>query len=181
MSNLEETLISREEIFHGVALHIVKDQIRLPNGNTGVREISIHDGAAAVIPVLSDGRVIMERQYRYAHHRVMLEIPAGKLNTPDEPPLEGAKRELYEETGAVAEKYTYLGSIAPSPALINEVIHIFMAEEITLGDSHLDDGEFLDIEYFTLDQLYDMVMQGEITDAKTQIAILKAREILRNR
>ena len=181
MSNLIEKQLSREEIFHGVALHVVKDKILLPDGSESVREISLHNGAAAVIPILPDGRVIMERQFRYAHGRVMLEIPAGKLNTPDEPPLEGAKRELYEETGAVAEKYTYLGSIAPSPALINEVIHIFMAEEITLGESHLDSGEFLDVEYFTLEKLYDMVMQGEITDAKTQIAILKAREILKNR
>ena len=181
MSNLTEKQISREEIFHGVALHVVKDRILLPDGSESVREISLHNGAAAVIPILPDGRVIMERQFRYAHGRVMLEIPAGKLDTPDEPPLDGAKRELYEETGAVAEKYTYLGSIAPSPALINEVIHIFMAEDITLGDSNLDEGEFLDIEYFTLDQLYEMVMKGEITDAKTQIAILKAREILKNR
>ena len=181
MSKLTEKQISREEIFHGVALHVVRDEILLPDGTKSVREISLHNGAAAVIPILDDGRVIMERQFRYAHGRVMLEIPAGKLDTPNEPPLEGAKRELYEETGAVADKYTYLGSIAPSPALINEVIHIFMAENITLGESHLDKGEFLDVEYFTLDELFDMVMNGEITDAKTQIAILKAREILKNR
>lgn len=181
MSNLTEKQISREEIFQGVALHVVKDRILLPDGSESVREISLHNGAAAVIPVLPDRRVIMEKQFRYAHGRVMLEIPAGKLDTPDEPPLEGAKRELYEETGAVAGKYTYLGSVAPSPALINEVIYIYMAEELCLGESHLDEGEFLDIEYYHLDELYEMVMRGEITDAKTQIAILKAREILNNR
>ena len=104
MSNLTEKQINREEIFHGVALHVVKDRILLPDGSESVREISLHNGAAAVIPILPDGRVIMERQFRYAHGRVMLEIPAGKLNTKDEPPLDGAKRELYEETGAVAEK-----------------------------------------------------------------------------
>ena len=181
MTNLTEKQISREEIFHGVALHVVKDRILLPDGSESVREISLHNGAAAAIPILPDGRVIMERQFRYAHGRVMLEIPAGKLDTPDEPPLDGAKRELLEETGAVAEKYTYLGSIAPSPALINEIIHVFMAEGISFGESHLDEGEFLEVEYYTLDELYDMVMSGEITDAKTQIAILKAREILNNR
>ena len=179
MSNLIEKQISREEIFKGVALHVVKDEILLPDGTKSVREISLHNGAAAVIPILPDGRVIMERQYRYAHGRVMLEIPAGKLDTKDEPPLEGAKRELREETGATAEKYTYLGSIAPSPALIDEVIHVYMAEGISFGKSHLDEGEFLDIEYYTLDELYKMVMSGEITDAKTQIAILKARELKR--
>ena len=179
MSNLIEKQISREEIFKGVALHVVKDEILLPDGKKSVREISLHNGAAAVIPILSDGRVLMERQFRYAHGKVMLEIPAGKLDTPDEPPLEAAKRELLEETGAVAEKYTYLGSIAPSPALIDEVIHVYMAEDLSFGERKLDEGEFLDIEYYTLDELYRMVMKGEITDAKTQIAILKAKELLK--
>ena len=174
MSNLFEKQIKREEIFRGVALHVVKDEILLPDGRRSVREISLHNGAAAVIPILPDGRVIMERQYRYAHGRVMLEIPAGKLDTPDEDPLEAAKRELREETGAIAQKYTFLGKIAPSPALINEVIFVYMAEEISFGESDLDEGEFLEVEYYTLDKLYEMVMSGEITDAKTQIAILKA-------
>lgn len=180
MSNLVEKRLNREEIFRGVALHVVRDEILLPNGKKSVREISLHNGAAAVIPILPDGRVIMERQFRYAHGKVMLEIPAGKLDTSDEPPLEGAKRELREETGAIAEKYTYLGAIAPSPALINEVIHIYMAEGISFGECDLDDGEFLDIEYYTLDELYQMVMNGEITDAKTQIAILKAYQLKRS-
>ena len=181
MSNLIEKQLNREEIFRGVALHVVRDEILLPSGKKSVREISLHNGAAAVIPILPDGRVIMEKQYRYDHGKVMLEIPAGKLDTPDEPPLDAAKRELREETGAVAEKYTFLGSIAPSPALINEVIHVYMAEGISFGERHLDEGEFLDLEYYTLDELYEMVMRGEITDSKTQIAILKAREVLKNR
>ena len=181
MSNLYEKQISREEIFHGVALHVVRDKILLPDGSSSVREISLHNGAAAVLPLLSDGRVIMVRQYRYAHGRVMLEIPAGKLDTADEPHLDAAKRELIEETGAVAETYTYLGSIAPSPALLNEVIHIYMAENISIGESHLDTGEFLDVELFDLEELHRMVMNGEITDSKTQIAILKAYEIIKNR
>jgi ADP-ribose pyrophosphatase len=177
MKHLEEKQISREEIFKGVALHVVKDEILLPNGKRSVREISLHNGAAAVIPILPDGRVVMERQYRYAHGRVMLEIPAGKLDTPDEIPIEAAKRELREETGAVAKKITSLGKIAPSPALINEVIHLFMAEDLSFGESELDEGEFLDIELIHLDTLYEMVMRGEITDSKTQIAILKAKQL----
>jgi ADP-ribose pyrophosphatase len=181
MSNLTEKQIKREEIFHGVALHVVRDEVSLPNGNRSVREICLHDGAVAVIPILDDGRVIMERQYRYAHSRVVLEIPAGKLDSKEEIPLEAAKRELREETGAVAEKITFLGEIASSPALLSEIIYLYMAEGISFGEKHLDEGEFLDVEYFTLDELYDMVMQGEITDAKTQIAILKSREIIKNR
>lgn len=177
MSNLEEKQIKREEIFHGVALHVVKDEVLLPNGNTSVREISLHNGASAVIPVLPDGRVIMERQYRYAHRRVMLEIPAGKLDSADEPPLEAAMRELREETGATAEKLTFLGKIASAPALLDEVIYLYMAEDISFGDRELDDDEFLDLEFIPLDTLYGMVMNGEIEDAKTQIAILKAWQI----
>ena len=181
MSELFEKQISREEIFKGVAMHLVRDKIELPDGTQSVREISLHNGASAVIPILPDGRVIMVRQYRYAHGKVMLEIPAGKLDTPDEPPLEAAKRELLEETGAVANSYIYLGSIAPSPALLNEVIHIYMAEGISIGESHPDTGEFLDVKYYSLEELYNMVMNCEIDDAKTQIAILKAWEIIRNR
>lgn len=179
MSNLEEKQIKREEIFKGVALHVVKDEVLLPNGHRGVREISLHNGASAIIPILSDGRVIMERQFRYAHGRVMLEIPAGKLDTPDEIPLEAAKRELREETGAVAEKITFLGKIAPSPALIDEVIYLYMAEGLSFGERELDQDEFLDLELIHLDRLYKMVMQGEITDGKTQIAILKAKQLWR--
>ena len=179
MKHLEEKQISREEIFSGVALHVVKDEILLPNGKRSVREISLHVGASAIIPILPDGRVVMERQYRYAHQRVMLEIPAGKLDSADEPPIEAAKRELLEETGAVAGKITSLGKIAPSPALINEIIHLFMAEDLTFGERRLDDGEFLDVELIPLETLYTMVMNGEITDSKTQIAILKAKEIFK--
>ena len=174
MSNLEEKQIGREEIFHGVALHVVKDQVLLPNGNTSVREISLHNGASAIIPILPDGRVIMERQYRYAHGKVMLEIPAGKLDSPDEPPLEAAKRELREETGATAEKITFLGKIASCPALLDEIVYLYLAEDISFGKRELDDDEFLDLEFIHLNTLYDMVMNGEIEDGKTQIAILKA-------
>ncbi len=181
MKKLVEKQLSREEIFCGVAMHLVRDRVELADGSESVREISLHVGAAAVIPIMPDGRVIMVRQYRYAHGRVMLEIPAGKLDSADEKPLDAAMRELLEETGAVAEKYTHLGSIAPSPALLSEVIHIYIAEGISVGESRPDTGEFLQIEYYTLDELYSMVMSGEIDDAKTVVAILKAHEILKNR
>ena len=177
MSHLEEKQISREEIFCGVALHVVKDEILLPNGKRSVREISLHNGAAAIIPILPDGRVVMERQYRYAHGQVLLEIPAGKLDTPDESPIAGARRELLEETGITAGKITPLGEIITAPALLNEVVHLFLAEDLTVGKRKLDEGEFLDVEYIPLDDLVNMVMKGEITDAKTQIAILKAARI----
>ena len=181
MNHLEEKFISRKEIFDGKVLHVVCDTIELPNGKEATREICLHNGAVAVIPVLPDGRVIMERQYRYAHGAVMLEIPAGKLDSADEIPLEAAARELREETGALAGKMTYLGELVASPALVSEVIHLYLAEDLTFGERELDEDEFLDVEYIPLSELKEMVMRGEIPDGKTQIAVLKASEILKNR
>lgn len=181
MKHLEEKFVSRKEIFNGHVLNVVCDTIELPNGKEATREICLHNGAVAVIPILPDGRVIMERQYRYAASRVVLEIPAGKLDSPEEIPLEAAKRELREETGALAGKVTYLGRLLTSPALISEVIHLYLAEDLTFGECELDEDEFLEVEYIPLAQLKEMVMRGEISDAKTQIAILKADEILKNR
>ena len=181
MSNLEEKFVSREEIFEGNVMHVVRDVIELPNGKKATREVCLHNGAVAIIPLLPDGRVIMERQYRYPHGRVVLEIPAGKLDSPDEIPLEAAKRELREETGALSGKLTELGKIIPSSAILSEVIHLYLAEDLTFGERDLDEDEFLDVEYIPLSDLKDMVMRGEIADAKTQIAVLKADEILKNR
>ena len=134
----------------------------------------LHIGAVAIIPLLDDGRVVMERQYRYAQEREYLEIPAGKLNTPDEDLLLAAKRELSEETGAVAKEWIYLGEIDTTPALMNEKIHLYLAKDISFAERHLDDDEFLNVELIPLTDLIKMVERGEIMDAKTQIAILKA-------
>ena len=172
--NLIEKQIGREEIYRGVVLNVVKDRVVLPNGDETVREICLHNGAVCVIPILDDGTVLMERQYRYAHGRVFYEIPAGKLDSPDENPLDAAKRELREETGAVAERFTFLGELDTSPALISEKIYMYLAEGLTFGERELDDDEFLDVEREHLASLYGKVMQGEIADAKTQIAVMKA-------
>ena len=173
MRDLTEKQIEREEIFKGHVLHVVKDRVELPDGKPATREVCLHIGAVAVIPVTDDGCVIMERQYRYPHSRVFLEIPAGKLDSRDEIPLEAAKRELREETGAIAEKFTYLGKYIPSPAVLSEVIHLYLAEGLTFGECELDEDEFLEIEKIPLDTLYSMVMKGEIEDGKTQVAILR--------
>ena len=126
---------------------------------------------------LAKSHIIMERQYRYAHGRVFYEIPAGKLDYPGEDPLSAAMRELREETGAVAGKMTFLGELDTSPALLNEKIYMYMAEELSFVDRELDEDEFLDVEYARLSDLVDMVMSGNIKDAKTQIAVLKAAKI----
>ena len=164
MQNLEEKQIEREKIYDGHIVHLVKDKVLLPNGKEAVREVCIHVGAVAVLPLLDDGRVF-------------LEIPAGKLDSPDEDVLLAAKRELREETGAVAEKYTDLGVMIPSPAVLGEKITLFLAEGLSFGDRELDDDEFLDVEFIPLEELYQMVMSGEIEDAKTAIAVLKVYAI----
>lgn len=174
MSNLEEKQIKREKIFKGNVLELVVDTVLLPNGEQATREMCLHVGAVAVIPLLDDGRVIMERQFRYAHGRVFFEIPAGKLDFSDEDPDLAVRRELREETGAVAEKYTFLGELDTTPALMNEKIGLYLAEGISFGERELDDDEFLDVELVPLRELYAMVMRGEIKDAKTQVAVLKA-------
>ena len=177
MEHLREKFISRENIYDGKVLHVVKDEVELPNGEVANREFCLHVGAVCIIALLDDGRVIMERQFRYPHGRVFLEIPAGKLNYPEEDPLEAAKRELMEETGAVAERYSFIGRLDTSPALINEKIYMYLAEDIRFGERQLDEDEFLDVELIPLKSLLDMVMTGEIKDAKTQIAILKAARL----
>lgn len=177
MSNLEEKQLERKEIFHGQVLDVVCDTVKLPNGKTATREVCLHVGAVCIIPLLDDGRVIMERQYRYPHGRVFFEIPAGKLNYPGEDTLEAAKRELREETGAVAKKYTDLGEMIPSPAIFGEKIRMYLAEDISFTETELDDDEFLEVEKVPLSELYEMVMRGEIADGKTQLAVLKVWSI----
>lgn len=173
--HLIEAPKGREEIFHGRVLHVVRDTVTMPNGREAKREVCLHGGAVAVLPLLSTGEVLMERQYRHAHGRVMWEIPAGKLEIGEgADPLAAAKRELREETGAVAEKYTDLGVLIPSPAVLSERIFMYLAEDISIEARSLDADEFLDVERVPLAELYREVMEGRISDSKTQIAVLKA-------
>lgn len=175
--NLIEKPISSKEIFDGKILHVVHDTVELPNGAEAFREVIRHTGAVCVIPVTEDGMVIMERQYRYPIARVMLEIPAGKLEI-GEDPLEGGLRELEEETGIVAGKMTCLGELLPAPAYCDEKITMYLATELTRKERHLDEDEFLDVFEMPLSELVRMVMDGEIADAKTQITVLKADRLL---
>lgn len=176
--SLEEKFLRREEIFEGRILHVVKDTVSLPNGKEAEREVALHIGGVAIVAMLDNGDILMERQYRYPHGRVFFEIPAGKLDYADEDVESAARRELREETGAIAGDMTYLGEIATTPALMSEKIHLFFARQITFTDRELDEDEFLDVERIPLGKLYSMVMNGKITDAKTQIAILKVYAML---
>lgn len=170
---LREEYAAREDIFHGKIVHLVRDTVTLPNGRRATREMMLHNGAVAVVPLFEDGTVLMEYQYRYPLGRVVYEIPAGKLDSPDEDHLAAAARELREETGYTAAKMTSLGVYVPSPAILSEKIEIFLAEGLTAGETDLDEGEFVLTERRPLRELCDMVMRGEIEDGKTQVALLK--------
>ncbi len=170
---LEETKISSQEIFNGVAIHLFKDEILLPNGHTGIREIIRHPGAVCVLPLTDDGDVIFVNQFRYALNKVTLEVPAGKLEK-GEDPKEAALRELSEETGLTAKNIVHIGDLYTTPALIDEVIHMYIATDLTQGEQHLDYDEFVNTLKIPLSKAVDMVMDGEIKDSKTQTIILKA-------
>lgn len=178
---LEEKMISRQSIFDGHVLHVRKDTISLPNGKEATREYCHHNGAVCVIPITDDNEVICVRQYRYAMHSDVLEIPAGKLDYPEEDHNEAAIRELREETGTTCSKMTYLGEYWGSPAILDEKIYMYMAESLTFGETEFDEDEFIEIVKVPIDTLVEMVLQGKIPDGKTQTAILRANEILRRR
>lgn len=180
-TRLSEDQLSSEEIFEGTVLHVFKDQVGLPNGGNAVREVIRHIGAVCIIPVKDNGNVILEHQYRYAIGQVITEIPAGKLDFPSENRLDAAKRELKEETGYTADNWTELGIFYPAAAYSDEKITMFLATGLHEGEQKLDDDEFLSVFEMPLDEARSLVMNGEITDSKTQIAILKAAQILKNR
>lgn len=176
--DLREEFVSTEEIFDGKILHVIKDTVKLPNGNLTFREVVRHVGAVCVIPVTDDNEVIIEHQYRYPPDEVLVEIPAGKLDSPDEDRLSAAQRELHEETGITADKWTVIGDFYPAAAYCDEFITMYLAQGLHFGEQDLDDDEFLSVEKVPLKTLVDDVMDGRITDAKTQTAILKAARIL---
>ncbi|MBR3428782.1 MAG: NUDIX hydrolase [Clostridia bacterium] len=177
-SRLRETRTGSEEIFDGIVLHVKRDTVRLPNGHSAIRELIRHIGAVCVIPVLDNGDVIMERQYRYPIDRVILEIPAGKLDAAGEDRLSAAQRELREETGYTADEWINIGDFHAAPAYSDEYITMYMARGLRRGDRHLDEDEFLDVHTVPLKELVEEVMAGRISDAKTQVCILKAARLL---
>lgn len=169
---LIEKELSSESVFDGRLLHVKRDTVLLPNGHKTTREWVKHPGAAAVIPVMDDGRVIMVRQYRYPVRRVTLEIPAGKLDVPGEDPLNCAKRELKEETGFTASKYTKLFSLATTVGFSDEWIHIYMAEGLSAGEQCPDEDEFINVVRLPLERAVEMVKDNTIVDGKTVTAVL---------
>ena len=167
--HLREERVSGEDIYGGIFLNMKRDQVRLPDGELAPREYLTHPGAVAVLALLDDGRVLLERQYRYPIAKACIEIPAGKLEI-GEDHLLCAQRELEEETGYTARKWSYIRRIHPVISYSTEFIDIYLAEDLVAGNSHLDDEEFLDVFAAPLEQLLAWVEEGEITDVKTTIS-----------
>ena len=173
MPHLEEIKQSSTEIYDGIVVHLFRDTVTLPNGKDAVREVIRHVGAVCVVPLTEQDEVVCVRQFRYPHGCVLLEIPAGKLDCPTEDRPSAARRELREETGAVCARLTSLGKLYTTPAFVDEVIDMYLAEGLTFGETDPDEDEFLDVVRIPLDELVERILRGEVPDAKTQAAVLK--------
>lgn len=171
--NLEEKTIEKIYTFHGSIINVRQDRAELPNGHLATRDVVEHKGGVCVVPLCDNGDVVLVRQFRYPYMQVICELPAGKRDSIDEPPLACGQRELKEEIGATAENYIALGELYPSPGYCNEVIYMYLATGLTFGESRPDEDEFLSVERIPLHRAVDMVLKGEIKDAKTQVALLK--------
>lgn len=167
-SHLRETRIEGELAYDGHFLKVTRDRIKLPDGSESQREFIRHPGAVVILPLLPDGRVLLERQFRYPNDRVFIEFPAGKID-PGEASLACARRELEEETGYTAKDWHFVCTIHNAIAYSDEHLDIFLARDLTEGEAKLDDGEFLELFTATIPELLEMVKRGEITDVKTVI------------
>ncbi len=176
MDMTEKTLASRE-VYRGRIIRVREDTVLLPNGKEGRREVVEHPGGVGILALDGDD-VLLVRQYRYAFSRVLTEIPAGKRE-PGEEPFVTARRELKEEIGAEAEKWTELGALIASPGCYGETLYLYLAQELTFGATHPDEDEFLDVLRMSFDQAVEQCMRGELTDAKTVAALLKAKILLK--
>ncbi|MBE6810473.1 MAG: NUDIX hydrolase [Ruminococcaceae bacterium] len=172
---LEEKQLSSNYLFKGRIINLRQDTALLPNGNTATREVIEHPGGVCVAALTDNDELLFVRQWRYPYMEETLEIPAGKRDRQDEDPLECGKRELREETGATAESYIDLQPMYPTPGYINEVIYCYLATGLTFGEQNPDEDEFLDVLRIPLEKAVEMVLSGEIKDAKTQIAVLKVK------
>ena len=160
-------VINSRSIFKGRVFELKVDEIEYDSGNKGVRETAVHPGGAVVLPLKDDGKIILVKQYRYAHNKYLLELPAGKLET-GEDPLTCAERELTEETGYTAKEITKLGAIFTTPGFCSEVLHIYLAKGLTPGSHNREEGEFgMEMFEFTIDEINKMIVSGEIVDSKT--------------
>lgn len=176
-AHLQETGVASEEILKGHFLHVMRDTVSLPDGRPTYREYVIHPGAVMIVAQLDDGHLVLERQYRYPMHAVMIEFPAGKLDV-GESSLACAQRELLEETGYSAREWTRAGVLHPAISYSTEFIDIWFARGLTPGERKLDAGEFLDVFTATPAELASWSASGRVTDAKTLTGLLWLQNVL---
>lgn len=175
--DLTEHCISSETLAQGSLLTVKQDVVCLPNGNVTQREYVMHPGAVVIVPLLANGNVVLERQYRYPLHQVFIELPAGKID-PDEDVLKTGQRELLEETGYAARNWDKLGVQHPCIGYSNEVIHIYLATDLVAGAHQRDEDEMLEVFDMQLEQCLSMIHNGEISDSKTIVALFLADKYL---
>ncbi|MBX9677084.1 MAG: NUDIX hydrolase [Methylotenera sp.] len=175
--DLTEHLISSETIASGGMLTVKRDQVRLPNGHTSQREYVTHPGAVVVVPILTNGNVILERQFRYPLHQVFIELPAGKIDVGEEILITG-QRELLEETGFSAAEWVKLGHQHPCIGYSNEIIHMYLARGLSAGEHQRDADESLEVFDLPFEDCMNMIQRGEITDGKTIVALFFAEKYL---
>lgn len=174
---LTEKTLSSKSVFDGRILHITLDEVELPDGRHSKREVVNHPGGVAVAALDNDNNLLFVRQFRYPYKEVVLELPAGKLEK-GSTPLENGKRELFEETGAKGYSYISLGQVYPSPGYTSEIIHLYACRVEAITNNKLDEGEFLNVEKIPLKKAVELVLNNQIPDAKTQIAVLKTAMLL---
>jgi ADP-ribose pyrophosphatase len=175
--HLREHTTAREELLKGHFLHVVRETVRLPDGGSATREFVLHPGAVAVVPLLDDGRIVLERQYRHAVGKVMVEIPAGKLDA-GESALVCGQRELLEETGYVAREWAYAFTMYPTVAYSDEAIEIWFARGLEHRGAQLDHGEFLDVFAATPEQFLAWCREGQVQDSKTLASAVWIQNVL---
>ena len=169
-ADLTETLIDGQLAYNGRFLKVQRDNIALPDGKVTSREYVLHPGAVVILPLLDDGTVLMERQFRYPLHQVFIEFPAGKIDHKEDP-LVAARRELEEETGYTASEWTFVTTIHNAIAYSDEHLDLYLARGLKAGQPKLDEGEFLETFTASIDELLQWVREGKITDVKTVIGI----------
>lgn len=173
--NLTEKQLAKKYVHNGKIINLRVDDALLPNGKTALREVVEHPGGVCVAALTDQDEILLVKQFRYPYMEEILEIPAGKRDKSDEAPLECGKRELREETGAVAGEFVFLGELYPTPGYCDEVIYIYAARNLTFGETDSDDDEFLDVIKMPFNEALERVLSGEIKDAKTQTAIFKLK------
>ena len=173
-----EKPLKQDYLYRGKIVNLRVDNAELPDGTTALREVIEHPGGVCVAALTEKEELLFVEQFRYPYMETVLELPAGKLEY-GEDPFEAGKRELQEETGAAAENYRDLGKLYPTPGYCGEIIHMYLAENLTFSEQHLDEDEFLEVRRIPLEEAFQMVMRNEIRDSKTQVGILKTYHLIK--